>query len=106
MHRFGLLPEDQLKLDFLLQLSTQKMLERRLQTRVLKMGLARSIHHSRVLIRQRHIRVKNQLVNVPSFLVRLDSDKHINISPNSPYTDSGKRGRVARKKAKAAAGDE
>merc|ERR1712060_451864 len=31
---------------------------RRLQTQVFKLGLAKSIHHARVLIRQRHIRVR------------------------------------------------
>ncbi len=34
----------------------QDFLERRLQTLVFKQGLAKSIHHARVLIRQRHIR--------------------------------------------------
>merc|ERR1712038_1439245 len=33
---------------------------RRLQTQVFKLGLAKSIHHARVLIRQRHIRVRKQ----------------------------------------------
>lgn len=61
----------------MLQLTTQKLLERRLQTKVFKQGLAKSIHHARVLIKQRHIRVGKQLVNVPSFLVRVDSEKHI-----------------------------
>ncbi len=54
--RYGLLTDEQRKLDFVLQLSTQKLLERRLQTRVYKMGLAKSIHMARVMIRQRHIR--------------------------------------------------
>jgi ribosomal protein S4 len=36
-------------------------LERRLQTQVFKLGLAKSIHHARVLIRQRHIRVGSQV---------------------------------------------
>ena len=98
VQRFGLLGDDELKLDFILELSTQMLLERRLQTRVYKMGLARSIHHARVLIRHRHVRVKNQLVNVPSFLVRLDSDKHINFSPKSPL-GGGEPGRVAKKRA-------
>jgi hypothetical protein len=31
-------------------------LERRLQTQVFKSGLAKSVHHARVLIRQRHIK--------------------------------------------------
>lgn len=38
-----------------------------------KLGLAKSIHHARVLIRQRHIRVGKQIVNIPSFMVRVDS---------------------------------
>ena len=134
----------------MLQLTTQKLLERRLQTKVFKQGLAKSIHHARVLIKQRHIRVGKQLVNVPSFLVRVDSEKHIQFgesksphglrrrtpfpfprpvhclaSPHpprlpaplpetraptattSPYSDVGRQGRVARKRAAAkAAGDE
>ncbi len=44
-----------------------------LQTLVFKLGLAKSIHHARVLIRQRHIRVGKQIVNIPSFMVRVDS---------------------------------
>lgn len=48
-------------------------MERRLQTQVFKSGLAKSVHHARVLIRQRHIRVGKQVVNVPSFVVRLES---------------------------------
>merc|ERR1711879_1079952 len=48
-------------------------MERRLQTQFYRMGLARSAHHSRVLIRQRHIRVDKQIVNVPSFMVRTSS---------------------------------
>merc|ERR1711992_58351 len=46
--RVGVLSEDQMKLDHVL-------------------GLAKSIHHARVLIRQRHIRVRKQVVNVPSY---------------------------------------
>lgn len=34
----------------------EDFLERRLQTQVFKLGLAKSVHHARVLIRQRHIR--------------------------------------------------
>ena len=31
-------------------------MERRLQTQVFKLGLAKSIHHARILVKQRHIR--------------------------------------------------
>merc|ERR1712013_599931 len=109
MNRYGLLAEDELELDFVLQLTTQKLLERRLQTKVFKQGLAKSIHHARVLIRQRHISVGRQLVDVPSFMVRVDSEKHIDFAINSPY-GQGRPGRVARRRAAqraaAAGGDE
>merc|ERR1711906_67291 len=102
MSRYGLLADDELDLDSILQLATQKLLERRLQTKVYKQGLAKSIHHARVLIRQRHIRVGNQLVNVPSFNVRTSSEKHIDFATNSPY-GQGPPGRVAKKRAAARA---
>merc|ERR1711976_300862 len=98
MIRCGLLSAEEAELDSVLQLTTQKLLERRLQTKVLRHGYAKSIHHARVLIRQRHIRVGKQLVNVPSFLVRIDSDKHIDYAITSPY-GPGRPGRVARKRA-------
>jgi small subunit ribosomal protein S9e len=73
--RIGVLDDSRMRLDYVLALKTEDFLERRLQTQVFKLGLAKSVHHARVLIRQRHIRVGKQLVNVPSFVVRLDSQK-------------------------------
>ena len=100
--RIGVLDEHKNKLDYVLDLKLEDFLERRLQTQVFKLGLAKSIHHARVLIRQRHIRVGKQLVNVPSFIVRLDSQKHIDFSLSSPY-GGGRPGRVKRKRMKAGA---
>lgn len=54
--RTGILDEDKAKLDYVLGLKIEDLLERRLQTQVYKLGLAKSIHHARVLIKQRHIR--------------------------------------------------
>ena len=85
MARLGLVSEEEMKLDMILELSTSKLMDRRLQTRVFKLGLAKSIHHARVLIKQRHIRVGHQLVNSPSFMVHVDSEKHIQFAENSPY---------------------
>ncbi|SPO03786.1 probable 40S ribosomal protein S9 [Cephalotrichum gorgonifer] len=101
--RVGVLDESRMKLDYVLALKVEDFLERRLQTLVYKLGLAKSIHHARVLIRQRHIRVGKQIVNVPSFIVRLDSQKHIDFAITSPF-GGGRFGRVRRKKAKAAEG--
>merc|ERR1711978_61618 len=83
--RIGVLDENRMKLDYVLGLKIEDFLERRLQTQVFKLGLAKSIHHARVLIKQRHIRVRKQVVNVPSFIVRLDSQKHIDFSLKSPF---------------------
>lgn len=55
--RIGVLDEGKMKLDYVLGLKLEDFLERRLQTQVFKLGLAKSIHHARVLIRQRHIRL-------------------------------------------------
>ena len=54
--RIGVLDESRMKLDYVLALRIEDFLERRLQTCVYKLGLAKSIHHARVLIKQRHIR--------------------------------------------------
>lgn len=54
--RLGLLEEDKRELDYVLAIKTQDIMARRLQTLVFKQNLAKSLHHARVLIRQRHIR--------------------------------------------------
>lgn len=52
-------------------------------------------------------RVRKQIVNVPSFIVRLDSQKHIDFALTSPF-GGGRPGRVKRRnmrKAEAKGGD-
>merc|ERR1712048_1515537 len=96
--RIGVLDENRMKLDYVLGLKIEDFMERRLQTQVFKLGLAKSVHHAQVLIRQRHIRVRKQVVDVPSYVVRLDSQKHIDFSLKSPLA-GGRPGRCARKNA-------
>ena len=103
LHRIGVLDESVNKLDAVLDIKAQDFLERRLQTQVFKRGLAKSIHHARVLIKQRHIRVGKQVVDAPSFIVRVESQKHIDFATTSPY-GGGRPGRTQRKRARAAAG--
>lgn len=43
--------------------------------------------------------VRKQVVNIPSFIVRLDSQKHIDFSTKSPF-GQGRPGRVKRKNLK------
>ncbi|ONK65246.1 uncharacterized protein A4U43_C07F35170 [Asparagus officinalis] len=109
MHRYGLLDETQNKLDYVLALTVENFLERRLQTLVFMSGMSKSVHHARVLIRQRHISLI--LIGVTSkilpflqgwrtscqhpFLVKLESAKHIDFSLASPF-GVGKEVRVGR----------
>ena len=48
--------------------------------------------------------VGKQIVDVPSFIVRLDSQKHIDFALTSPY-GGGRPGRVKRKRQRSAGGD-
>lgn len=94
-----------LQLEYILELETEAWLERRLQTQIWKLDMAKSIHHARVLIKQRHIRVGRQIVNVPSFMVRLESQKHIDFALTSPF-GGGPPGRVKKKRLAAKGGGE
>jgi small subunit ribosomal protein S9e len=93
-HRYGLLSNEELKLDYVLGLTMNKFLDRRLQTRLYQEGFqAKSIHQARVVIQQRHIKVGRYLVDAPQFMVRTSSEKKINLAPLSPY-ESKKSGRT------------
>merc|ERR1711871_55837 len=107
MIRYGILDEDKQRLDYVLALKIEDFMERRLQNLVFKRGLAKSIHHARVLIRQKHIRVGRQIVNVPSFMVRVESQPHIEFALTSPL-GGGRPGRVKRRNiaAKGEGGDD
>ena len=58
--------------------------------------------HSEWLTNPFNFRVGRQVVNVPSFMVRLDSQKHIDFSLTSPF-GGGRPGRAKRRNQKAAA---
>lgn len=47
--------------------------------------------------------VRKQVVNIPSFIVRLDSQKHIDFSLKSPF-GGGRPGRVKRKNSRKGTG--
>src|SRR3989338_4218678 len=104
LHRSGVLDDSKNKLDYVLAMKAEDMLTRRLQYQVFSKSLARSVHHARVLILQRHINVGDQLVNVPSFTVNVDNEKHIRLNPNSPYANPNKYGRVKRRVMKSKGG--
>ncbi|ELP84310.1 40S ribosomal protein S9, putative [Entamoeba invadens IP1] len=104
LHNLGILPKDQTKLEFVLALKEENLLERRLQTIVFRKGFAKSIHHARVLIRSKLISVGKQIVDVPSFMVRVSSEPLVQLAPNTPLTNPEKLGRRKRKARKDAKG--
>ncbi len=59
MAKMGLLSASEMRLEFVLGLTVNQFMERRLQTLLWKVNQAKSIHHARVLINNRHIRYYN-----------------------------------------------
>ena len=91
LYKYGLLDaKKENELDYILGLTVQRFLERRLQTRVFDAKLAQSIHHARTKVKDRHISVNNQLVNVPSFMVTVENESKIQYHISSPFTGSRK----------------
>jgi len=83
LRKMGLITKPDATLDDILSLTVRDILERRLQTVVYRMGLARSIREARQLIVHRHIMVNGNVVNAPGYLVKID-DK-IEFKPTSPF---------------------
>jgi len=72
LRRRGILKETEgasSRLEDVLALKVDDILERRLQTRVYKKGLAKSAKHARQLIVHGHIAVNGRRVTVPSYIV-------------------------------------
>jgi len=64
-------------LDDVLSLSIENFLDRRLQTRVMKKGLARTPMQARQLITHGYIGVKGKRVTIPSYMVTAEEDQYI-----------------------------
>ncbi len=75
LQRMGLLQEGA-ALDDVLGLKVEDILERRVQTVILRKGLAQTPQHARQLIAHGHISVGEHRITSPGFLVpRVDEDK-------------------------------
>jgi len=82
LYRLGILDKDA-TLDDVLKLRVEDILERRLQSVVWRLGLARTPHQARQMIVHRHIMVNGRIVTSPSYLVRRDDV--VEIHPRSPF---------------------
>ncbi len=84
--KLGLLEKGKDRED-VLGLNLRKILDRRLQTLIVKKGLARTARQARQLISHGHIIINGQKINVPGYLVSVSEEDKINYLQNSSFND-------------------
>jgi len=82
LQRYGLLKKGG-QIDDILGLSLKDVMERRVQTLLVRKGLARTIDQARQFIVHRHVLVNGKRVTSPSYLVPLEEEPHIGFYGNS-----------------------
>jgi small subunit ribosomal protein S4 len=81
--RYGIIKSDA-DIDDILSLKTENILERRLQTQVLRLGLARTVAQSRQFITHGHIAVNGRKATIPGMLISKEDEMHIGYYGTSP----------------------
>ena len=79
-------PED--TIESVLTLNVENILERRLQTVVLKRSLARSMKQSRQFITHGHITIADKVITSPSYLVLESEEKKIGFKKTSSLSST------------------
>lgn len=79
LHRLGLVSSDA-SLDDILELETDDLLDRRLQTVVYRKGLANTVKQARQFVVHGHVRIDNTRVDIPSYFVRADEEEDITVA--------------------------
>ncbi len=85
--RMGFLPPGDHSFDDILTLSIKDFLDRRLQTQIVKIGLAKTVSQARQFIVHRHIAVNGQIINSPSYLILAQDEGKIAFAAWSPYAN-------------------
>jgi small subunit ribosomal protein S4 len=94
LKKIGVLQETAI-LDDVLDLSTEDILERRLQTLVFRKGLTKTVHQARQLITHGHITINNRRVTIPGYQVSKEEEKSIAYSLSSQFVNAAHPTRVA-----------
>ncbi len=87
LSRIGVLSESA-SIDEVLDLEIRDLLERRLQTLVLRRGLAKTPHQARQLVSHGHISVAGKVVSVPGYIVKRDEEQKLKYFSHSPIAKS------------------
>jgi small subunit ribosomal protein S4 len=80
LYKMGFIEDPNVPLDRILSLDVRAVLERRLQTMVYWMGLAKSIHHARQLIVHGRVLVAGRRMTSPGFLVPRELEDKISLA--------------------------
>ncbi|MFA5050113.1 MAG: 30S ribosomal protein S4 [Candidatus Micrarchaeia archaeon] len=78
LHKYGILKQSS-ELEDILSLDIREILERRLQTRVLRKGFVRTIRQARQLIAHGFIAVGDKVITIPGYLVTENEDEKLNL---------------------------
>ncbi|MDI3506430.1 30S ribosomal protein S4 [Methanoculleus receptaculi] len=97
LYRYGLVG-DNADVGDVLALKVEQQLDRRLQTQVLRKGLARTPKQARQFITHGHIAIGGQRVTVPGYRVTREEEPEIGYYGVSPLTNEvhPERGRITR----------
>lgn len=105
IHSLGLI-QGEVTADEVLGLTTQSLLNRRLQTVVFKKGLARSIKQARQFITHQHIMVGDKKVTVPAYIVPIELENSISFVGTSNLASDDHPERVILQKTKGVKSEE
>jgi len=97
LNKLNLLKENS-QLEDVLSLNLRSILDRRLQTILVKKNLARSAKQSRQFIVHGHIMINGQKINVPGYLVGRDEENLIEFLPKSKLSNAEHAERAKKEK--------
>jgi small subunit ribosomal protein S4 len=84
LYKRGLVMENG-RLEDVLTLSVEDLLERRLQTYLFRRGMASSLFQARQLITHGHIAIDGRKVTSPSYQVKIKDEETLDYALSSPY---------------------
>lgn len=86
LSRIGLIKKES-TLDDVLNLQVTDLLSRRLQTIVKKKLNFKTPYQARQAVIHGHIMIDDRIVDIPSYIVRVDEESKIHLAPNSSFNE-------------------
>lgn len=96
--KYGILPEDN-NLEMVLGYSTQILLERRLQTIMVRKNFCRTMRQARQFITHRHVLVNGKIISAPGYLVPVAEENSITFKITSTLASEEHPERISKEDA-------